>query len=137
MRRGDAKALTFIVTLPLAILLMFLGILSENAGPILLVFFAILSLVPAMAANWRSLAIRSGLTLGLLSLLLAWNLLVSRPDEATIFLLVLAVPPFLGTVARGMSLLAEKMGHGRPASLWIEVLVFLPVLVYLGVAMWA
>lgn len=136
MGRNETIALAVLAVLPIIILVVFMGVFSgaiEPFFPLLLFILICMFAVPAMAAGWRSLAIRSGLVLAPLSLLLLLSL-ASEDREAgyaIMILVVLLVPPLLGTLAHALSLSADRLGHSRPKSLWIEALFMILPLTWL------
>lgn len=131
-RKEKSDWAIWVVVLPIFIVTLFATAFSGNVAPVLFSYFVLTFYFPAKAMGWKSLGVRASLILGPLFLLLAFTL--REPNEGTLNLVVLAIPPFLGTVARVLSLSAAKLGHSRPRSLWIEALFFLLPFIYAAVA---
>ena len=73
------------------------------------------------AKNWQwlfLLAALSALPAIVMYLLASWE----TDPWAPVAVLIVASPAALGITARALSLVAEKLGHPRPYSLWIEAL---------------
>lgn len=89
--------------------------------------------LPASARSWRGLAwrgvIAALLTLGAFLWVTGGRLSLTVPggdaDIGAGIVLYFALTTFVsGLIARSLSLLARRLGHPRPWSLWIEALVF-------------
>jgi hypothetical protein len=103
-------------------------VIFDNMLPALISYCLLIFYILAKSVDWKSLAVRASVMLVPLISLLALSLI--EPDEGTIIVIVLIIPPSLGALARVLSLLAEKWGHSRPGSLWIEAIFFLLPVTY-------
>ncbi len=84
-----------------------------------------LGIVPLLAKNWRALLLLTALPL-IPAILVAFS-----PDPwALLATAVLGIPVAIGAAARALSLFAERLGHPRPYSLWIEVLFIAAIIVF-------
>lgn len=94
------------------------------SGGYLTFLIVVLGIVPVLATNWRWLILLTALAL--IPAILAGLL----PDDpwAIAAAFLLGIPVAIGAVARALSLVAERLGHRRPYSLWMEVLVFAAVI---------
>lgn len=87
-------------------------------------------IAPMFAKNWQwlfLLAALSALPAIVVYLLASWE----TDPWAPVAVLIIASPAALGITARALSLVAEKLGHPRPYSLWIEALFVSPAILYL------
>ncbi len=94
-----------------------------------LVFFALVAIAP----RWRSLAWRAGIGMALLAAAFGWatdwrfGLAVPAGDAnigagIVLYLGLIALAP--AVASRALSLWADRLGHRRPWSLWIEGVAF-------------